>query len=114
MTHPRDKNNFFTAEDFEFHFVGDEASNKYVLKFFPEHKDMPSLARDLFSSIANQANAILSKYIEEEGRVVFGKKGESDDVKRLWWCDFKAIDDTHKAILLFIEELKHDKSEGEG
>lgn len=63
---------------------------------------------------AEQANAILSKYIEESGLVVFGKKGESDDVKRLWWCDFMAIDDTHKAVLLFIEELKHDKSEGEG
>lgn len=94
----RTKSNFFKPGDFQdwgMHETPDDES--------------PSVSE----WCAEQANAILSKYIEKEGRVVYAQTYE-DGSSIYGWRDSLKIHCTHKAVLLFIEELKHDKSEGEG
>lgn len=94
MTRTKDK--FFKPEDFESIVSCEPAGISY------------------YAAAAAKLNAILSKYIEENGLTVYHDKITHKGGNFGLWHEQPSKDDTHKAVLLFIEELKHDKSEGGG
>ena len=87
----RTKSNFFKPGDFQdwgMHETPDDES--------------PSVSE----WCAEQANAIFSKYIEENGLTVYHDKITHKGGNFGLWHEQPSKDDTHSATLLFIEEMK--------
>lgn len=104
MTRTKDK--FFRPEDFK---VAEYCARMYDIAPY----DLDNFHLAVNEETARQTNAILKAEIEKSVKV-YGRIGTYASS----WSTyppgtFIQENNTHKAVLLFIEELKHDKSEGE-